>query len=167
MSDSPAKYNMWDRTTLKTDKPVLYLDMDGVICDYDKRVAELKEFGLSEHEARNAEGLFIELEPLIGAIESIHKLSEFFDIYILSTAPWSNVASWTEKRIWIGEYFPELLEKKLILSSNKGLLKGEYLIDDRYANGVGDFEGEHILFDSPEFPNWEVITKYLLDKRAY
>lgn len=31
--------------------------------------------------------------------------------------------------------------KSLILAHNKGLLKGDYLVDDRIQNGVDTFEG--------------------------
>ncbi len=59
----------------------------------------------------------------------------------------------------------DLAYKKLILSHNKGLLKGDFLIDDRTVNGVSEFEGEHIHFGSENFPNWESVIKYMLLKR--
>lgn len=52
--------------------------------------------------------------------------------------------------------------KKLIISPNKSLLKGQYLIDDQ-ASGKGQdaFEGELIHFGSKEFPNWAKVREYL------
>ena len=52
--------------------------------------------------------------------------------------------------------------KKVIFSSVKHLSRGDILIDDRTANGVGDFEGEHILFGSRDFPDWEAVLGYLI-----
>ena len=52
--------------------------------------------------------------------------------------------------------------KKLILSHNKGLLLGDYLIDDRIANGVDGFKGEHIHFGTDQFPDWKSVLEYLL-----
>ena len=53
--------------------------------------------------------------------------------------------------------------KKLILTNNKGLLKGDILIDDNVWNGVEDFEGQHLHFGTdPNFMNWEDTLKYLL-----
>ena len=84
-----------------------------------------------------------------------------FEVYFLSTAPWSNVHSWSEKRIWVEKHFGEHAFKKLILSHNKGLLRGDFLIDDRTLNGVSEFKGEHIHFGTPEYPNWDAVLKYL------
>ena len=38
---------------------------------------------------------------------------------------------------------------------------GEYLIDDRTANGAGNFKGEQIHFGTEKFPNWEAVLEYL------
>ena len=38
---------------------------------------------------------------------------------------------------------------------------GDYLIDDRIANGAGDFKGTHIHFGTAQFANWESVLNYL------
>jgi len=49
------------------------------------------------------------------------------------------------------------------LATNKGLLKGDYLIDDYVAGrGQENFEGELIHFGSEQYPDWSSVTKYLL-----
>jgi 5'-nucleotidase len=52
--------------------------------------------------------------------------------------------------------------KNWILSPNKALLKGDFLIDDM-INGKGqeDFEGELITFGSEKYPNWKSVIKKL------
>ena len=137
--------------------------MDGVLCDFDQRHADLMSSGINQFQAFNHVNAFKDLTPLPGAIDSWHALQEKYDTYILSTAMWSNVHAWTDKRVWVQKYLGKSANKKLILSHNKGLLKGDYLIDDRVANGVADFEGEHILFGSEEFPDWRTVVDYLLD----
>ncbi len=52
--------------------------------------------------------------------------------------------------------------KRLILTHHKELNKGDFLIDDRDANGAGSFEGEHIWFSSPRFPDWKTVIEYLM-----
>jgi hypothetical protein len=37
------------------------------------------------------------------------------------------------------------------------------LIDNRTRNGVDQFDGELILLDSPEFPDWPAVIKYMRD----
>jgi 5'-nucleotidase len=49
----------------------------------------------------------------------------------------------------------------VIFSHNKHLNQGDYLIDDRKANGAGDFKGMHIHFGTDEFPDWAAVLKYL------
>jgi 5'-nucleotidase len=158
MSDKIPKYL---RASLRTDKPVVYVDMDGVLCDFDKRHEELIREGYSKFKAFNHSLAFKDLEPIPGAIEAWESLHEKYDPYILSTAMWSNLEAWTDKRIWVERYLGKSSNKRLILSHNKGLLIGDYLIDDRIANGVADFRGEHLHFGSERFPSWSEILKYL------
>ena len=40
---------------------------------------------------------------------------------------------------------------------------GDYLIDDRTANGAGEFKGEHIHFKTDRFKDWKDVLNYLLD----
>jgi len=92
--------------------------------------------------------------------------NKHYDLYILSTAPWDNPNAWKQKRDWIGKYFgdkkKDVFYKKVILSHNKNLNKGDYLIDDRPHNGTEHFEGEWIKFGSKKYPDWKAVTKYLL-----
>ena len=141
------------------EKQIVYVDLDGVMADYDKA----KE-GKTEDERREP-GFFENLEPIDGAVEAFKKLSEYYDVYFLSTAPWSNINAPSEKRVWVEKHLGEYAFKKLILSHNKGLLKGDYLIDDRIANGVEDFEGEHIHFGTDQFPDWNSVIEYLTPRQ--
>ena len=106
------------------NKEILYIDLDGVCADYD--LAKKRSSGL---EPESREGFFEFLPEISGAIEAVKKLNERFEIYFLSTAPWSNKFALSEKRIWVEHHFGDIAFKKLILSHNKGLLKGSYLID--------------------------------------
>ena len=81
-------------------------------------------------------------------------------LHILSTPPWSNPEAWSEKRRWVETFLGKSAHKKLILCHNKGIVKGDFLIDDRIANGVADFEGEHIHFGLNGL-DWKQILTYL------
>lgn len=137
-----------------TFKPIVYVDMDGVLADYNARRDAFGE------EATHQPGFFRDLEPIQDAIAGFKTLVGMgCNVYILSTAPWSNPSAWSEKRLWVEEHLGEDGFKRLILSHHKNLLKGEYLIDDRIANGVDGFEGKHIHFGSATYPNWvEVVA---------
>ena len=57
-------------------------------------------------------------------------------------------------------HLDDVLHKRIILSHQKDLLKGDFLIDDRPKHGAATFEGKWIPFGSEEFPDWEAVLKY-------
>jgi 5'-nucleotidase len=104
------------------------------------------------------------MDPLEAAIESYQKLSQSFDTYILSTSPWENPTAASDKFAWVKHYLGDHAYKRLTLSHHKHLNQGDFLIDDRPNNGADKFTGELILFGSKQFPDWNVVTNYLLNK---
>lgn len=156
-----TKHESWLRPTLKTDKAILYVDMDGVLVDFDTRFKEFESSGIKGTKMWQHPDLYKDIDPIPGAIAAWEKLQEKYDTYILSTPPWSSPDAWAEKRRWVEKYLGKTAKKKLILCHNKGLLRGDYLIDDRIAHGVADFGGEHIHFATERFPDWESVLTYL------
>jgi 5'-nucleotidase len=149
----------------KSKKKILYFDMDGVLADFNQAVAERVTPELVVKYGENIDqipGIFKDLQPIPGSIYAFEELSKYYDCYILSTAPWGNPEAWMEKRLWVEKHLGEVAHKRLILSHNKHLNRGDYLIDDRFANGADRFEGEHLLFGGEDFPNWSAILEYLL-----
>ena len=146
-------------------KKILYVDMDNVLVDFPSGISKISKALQSEYEDRLDEvpGIFSLMEPIEGAIDSYKKLSQKFDTYILSTAPWKNSSGWSDKNEWVKKYLGDFAYKRLILSHHKNLNYGHYLIDDRLANGADLFKGEHIHFGSDKFPNWESVCSYLLE----
>jgi len=150
-----------NRASLKSHKPTLFIDIDGVLCDFEKRKEELEAKGFKGSSIFKHPDAYRELEPIEGAIEAWQKLQEKYDTYVLSTPPWSNPDAWAEKRKWVEKYLGKSAKKKLILSHNKGFFHGFALIDDRVANGVADFQGDHIHFGTHKFPDWKSVLLYL------
>ena len=142
---------------------ILFVDMDGVIVDFIQSAKNSPYYEKYIDELDKIPDVFLNAPPMKYAIDSISKIidSGKYDIYIASTAPWDNIASLSHKRIWIEKYFGDKLRKRLILTHRKDLLIGDYLIDDRTANGAGDFQGELIQFGSDKFPDWDTGLKYL------
>ena len=155
------------------DKKILYTDMDGVVADFEKGIKQYlpdwdsltdKEKGDKTDEiCGNANNFFLDLHPIEGAIDAIHKLSSKYETYFLSAAMWNVPQSYTEKRLWIEKHFGNSFRKKLILTHRKDLNIGDYLIDDRTSHGAGKFSGKHIHFGSEEFPDWSSVEKYLIN----
>lgn len=138
--------------------------MDNVLVDFKSGINSLTEEQKKTF-AENfdeAPGIFSQMKPVEGALDAFNKLSQNFDVYILSTAPWNNPSAWSDKLLWVKKYLGNQAHKRLILSHNKNLNYGDFLIDDRTANGADKFKGEHIHFLSNNFRNWTDVLNYLI-----
>ena len=138
--------------------------MDNVLVDFASGIEKIPKQIQVEYQGRIDEvpGIFSLMKPLNGAISSFERLSQEYDTYILSTAPWENSSAWSDKNLWVKTYLGEIAYKKLILTHHKNLNCGDFLIDDRSANGANLFKGELIMFGSKDYPHWEAICNYLL-----
>ena len=141
-------------------RKIIYIDLDNTLCDY---LGGAKELNVEPKDAKHITGFFRDLKPMKGAIESYNELSKYFDVYILSTSPWSKPYALMEKLEWVKKYLPNAY-KNVIFSHHKNLNIGDYLIDDSTKNGAGEFTGEHIQIYSDKFPNWESVIKYIFEK---
>jgi 5'(3')-deoxyribonucleotidase len=144
---------------------IIYIDMDDVLCDYtadfNKAIEETPSIAFPQSQY----GFYANLAPITGAVESVKKLinSERFDPYILTAPSTRNPFSYTEKRVWIEKYFGIEFTEKLIISPNKGLLKGDILIDDLIeGRGQENFEGKIMQFGSTDYPDWKSVIYELV-----
>ena len=142
----------------------VFIDMDNVLVDFQSGLDQVSEEVKAEYAGRLDEipGLFAKMKPMEGAIETVHELQKYYDLFILSTAPWKNPSAWSDKVEWVTKYLDDVFHKKLIITHRKDLCQGDYLIDDRGKNGTSEFSGEWIEFGSEVFPNWNDVLDYLL-----
>lgn len=157
-------------------KKILHIDMDGVTCEFMTEIIN-KFPSICETDDKTRESIidyFLEvnpryfgtLEPIPGAIDAIHYLSDYFEIYFLTTPARNCAHSYMDKKLWLDQHIfdhKKISDKKLIMTHNKGLLMGDYLIDDRIANGVAEFQGKHLHFgEDKDFPTWKDIIDFLI-----
>jgi 5'-nucleotidase len=159
--------------TEKTAKKVLYIDMDGVIVDFDSAFERIDPAVLESYRGNEDQipDLFSLMTPMPGAIEAVTELATLFDTYVLSTVPWHNISGASQKIQWIQNHFGaepgSPLWKRIILSHHKHLNRGDFLIDDRPdRNGAGQFAeanvaGELMHFGGERFPDWDAVLEYL------
>ena len=161
----------------KNNKKILYLDMDDTICSFTSRVLEIDPsiVTLSSHAPnyeersdkvlkvmRDYPRMFLTLEPIEGSVEAVKRLWEHYDILFLSTPCWFVPESYMDKRHWIQKYFGDAAKDRLILSQRKELNIGDYLVDDRLANGAEQFTGEHLQFGHGKYPTWVEVEGFLM-----
>lgn len=140
----------------------IYIDMDNVLCNYNKAydIAIKKEPKIIYPQSQY--GFFLNLEPIEDATDSYRILSEDFDVWILTAPSEKNPFSYTEKRVWVEKFLGEKAVGKLIISPNKSLLIGDYLIDDIKEGKAkqNEFTGKLLHFGSKAYPDWFSILKY-------
>lgn len=146
---------------MKTKK-IIYIDMDGVLCDLEKSHKLYLERDPSQPYPQSNFEFWHELDPIPHSIESFFKLEQEYNLYILSKPSIYNLMSYTGKAAWIKKNLGFQYLQKLILSCDKTLLIGDYLIDDS-PELHKDFKGEIIPFGNDQFSTWIHITKYLLE----
>lgn len=76
-------------------KKIVYFDLDGVMADYYSKPNYKDNPEIPE------KGFFESLNPIEGAVEAFKTLSDHYDCFFLTTAPWSNLYAMSEKRIWL------------------------------------------------------------------
>jgi 5'(3')-deoxyribonucleotidase len=153
---------------MNNDKKIVYVDMDNVLVDFPSGIARLTDSERVQFDNNFDEcpGIFSRKDPIEGEIDGYKLLSDNFDTYILSTAPWLNSSAWTDKLNWVHKYLgagkSDPAYKRLKLSHHKHLLMGDFLIDDRTANGAGQFKGTHIHFGTdPKFMDWNSVIEFM------
>jgi 5'(3')-deoxyribonucleotidase len=161
------KYN--NKEYNKMNKEDLFVDMDGVLADFEGAVTlvtgktpEDTDWQETKDKLSEQPGFYLALPPIDGAVEAFKKLSEHYNMHILSTPSWDNPSSYSDKRLWVEKHLGEYGYKKLTLTHDKSIANGRALIDDRTKNGAAEFKGEHIHFATEKFPNWDAVLKYLM-----
>src|SRR3984957_19027732 len=108
----------------------IFIDMDGVIVDFDSYAQTLGQTG---DQTKRQLGAYLRMEPLPGAIQAIRSLIAMgFEVWAASKPPTGIAHAYADKAAWIFQHIPEL-RCNLILTHDKGFLGdcGDYLIDDR------------------------------------
>lgn len=140
----------------------LFIDMDGVLCDFAG--AFKKESSDTVKFPQSRWGFFTNLEPIPNGIYITKQLMNVYDVYILTRPSYMNPLCYTEKRIWIEKYFGLEFCKKIIICSDKSMVKGDYLVDDSITDGQLEFDGKLIRFGQPDFKDWFDVYDFLINE---
>ena len=86
------------KSTEQRLKKRVFVDMDGVLVDFQSGIDQQSEETLRRYEGHpdDIPGIFSQMKPIPGAIEAIHKLQDHYDLFILSTAPWGTPSAWAD-----------------------------------------------------------------------
>lgn len=144
------------------NKPTVYIDMDGVLCDYEEIAEKYRKRTPGNQYPQASYGFFADMKPMPGAIEAYQWLAANFDVCILTRPSVMNPMCYTEKRVWVEKHLGIEACETLILCTQKWRLIGDYLIDDM---PWPKFRGTQILFGGPEYRDWKEVLDYFQMKR--
>jgi len=158
---------------------VILVDMDDVLAQFEKAFLErwrdlypqlpyvpldqravfsIEKQYAAEHRDKihgiiRAPGFFLGLEPVPGGLEAMRRMSDAGHSVFICTSPVSDcVTCPMEKTEWVFRHLGPDFVKRLILSGDKSMVRGDFLIDDRPdadTAGVMMPIWEHVLFDCP------------------
>lgn len=127
---------------------IVYIDLDDTLADFYKATRGLD--GKVQEEKMYVPDFFFNLQTIPGAQGAVRRiLTMGFDVWILSQPLAEHHPSYGDKAKWIGVHFPHLWNK-VILTQDKGLHLGSYLIDDNLEKWKPKFEktgGKFIHFN--------------------
>lgn len=158
---------------MESKKVKIYIDMDGVIADFMGLVNERRKIYTKRNILPESNiykypwgynNFFLHIQPIEGAIESFKYLDGIFDVWILTRPSIHNLDCFTDKAKWVKKYLGEEFLRKLIISSDKSLVKGDILIDDDINANQDKFEGEWIRYGFGEYEKWEDVCSYIVGK---
>lgn len=158
-------------------RPVLLLDMDGPLADFDRHGWEVCQdrgwsFDVPDHEHQTARyftdhmpnkherrwareliessGWFDSLPPTPGAIDGARELIEAgFDVWVCTKPLEANPTCRDDKGRWLRRHIPEL-EHKLILTPDKSMVVGAILLDDApKMEWLPRSTWKPVIFDAP------------------
>lgn len=137
----------------------IFIDMDGVIVDFDAYARKLDESG---DEIKKRAGAYLRMEPIPGALEAVRSLIGMgYDVWLATKPPTGIAFAYADKAQWVFDHLPEL-KRKLILTHDKGLLgcAEDFLIDDRpHKANCEKFPGTLIRFTNGE--TWSGVLSRL------
>jgi len=172
----------------------LALDMDDVIADYVDKAVKTYETEFNTKVDRNKmhgkkvwqiipeehakvvrgfpyrPGFFRDLTIKPGAKETIEKLQQKYEVFIV-TAAMEFPSSFVDKYEWIQEHLPSFSWKNLVFCGHKHIIDADFLVDDHEKNLSTFTSGEPILFSAPHnahlntykrVNNWQELHDYLL-----
>ena len=139
------------------EKKILLVDMDDTICHYTKAYEKARKEHPTQPFPQSQYGFFAGLEPIEGALHFLDELTNYYEVWICTRCSSMNPMSYAEKAQWVKQHLGFAWVNALIITPDKGMIKGDILVDDSQWSLFG---GDQILFHH-ETNNWFKIIKQL------
>ena len=162
---------------MNTYKPLILVDMDGVLADLEtafwtkfeaafpeaprRSQANTRQFKLDTQigpewtekvrAITTAPGFYASLPPVPGAAHALNEmLAQGWDVRICTAPLLTNPTCASDKLSWADEVLGQGWSRRVIIAKDKTLVRGDLLIDDKPVI-TGDWTPtwQHVVFDAP------------------
>lgn len=141
----------------------VFIDLDGVIVDFDKY---RDERGLTGDLVKAMQGAYLDMPAIPGAIEAVRSLIGMgYEVWLATKPPTGVAHAYSDKAAWVFRHLPEL-KRRIIITHDKGLLGGprDFLCDDRpHKANCERFAGTLVRF--VEGYHWPQALTFFRDQR--
>lgn len=140
-------------------KKVIYVDMDGVMCNFKlaKEEALMKE--PSQQYPQSKYGFYCFLQRIetfdVNALYYLEKLG--FEVNILTRPSVKNLNCYSDKAAWVFNHLGQHFVDRLYMAPDKSKLIGDYLIDD---DTWENFMGTVIQYGTKPYYEWQDVIKF-------
>jgi len=127
---------------------------------YDMKKQYPAEYNPLIETVLSEEGFYRELPPMVDGINAIVEMDEEGHNVFIVTSPLKNYQNCVnEKYDWVDQYLGSDWVRKIILTADKTVVHGNYLIDDKpEITGKMAPVWEHIIYDTP-------YNRHITDKK--
>ena len=168
MADITSQYIKW------------YRDATGVEVDRNDLLGKPEDLAFPQpdliREFLYMPGFFRTAPVMPDSQEVVKELNEAYDLFVVSAAM-EFPQSLIEKYEWLGEYFPFITWRQIILCGSKQPIAGDFLIDDHLKN-LQHFKGNKLLFSATHnlythingyrrVNSWEEVRSLLLGSNVH
>jgi 5'(3')-deoxyribonucleotidase len=144
----------------------VFLDMDGVVVDFEGYLRHLNETiafsgsaPFTGDDVKRSAGAYANMLPIPGALDGVRSIIGMgFDVWLATKPPTGISWAYADKAEWVFKHLPEL-KRKLIITHDKGMLGSErdILVDDRpHRANCEAFRGMLVSFG---FASSELVKK--------
>lgn len=135
----------------------IFVDMDGVIVDFE---SFKNAHAMTGEEVKKLPGAYLAMEPMPGALAAVRSLIGMgHEVWIATKPPTGLAFAYADKVSWVLKYLPDL-KRKIVITHDKSLLRGDILIDDRpHKANAENFAGRLMVFGAAGMEGWPEVLQ--------
>lgn len=151
-------------THYKRPPVLVFIDLDGVLADYDTLAAQ---YGFKPHEGAGQQipGFYLAIKPFPGAVEFVDAVEDLLpgSVRFCTACSVNRPEAWGEKVQWILKHFNKYQDRLTITRDKSSCgTQWDYLVDDQPTwAGASEFPGRVFYFSHDGGAGYEAFLEEL------